>query len=66
MLSVQCQAFSSEGANSLNISQSQFPSLPLTCFFLIYWMQDNLKDKPSSLLSCQCGTFNVIPSEKNN
>lgn len=54
----------SEEMNALNASQSQLSSLPLACFFFIYWMQDNLQDIPSSLLPCQSETFNIIPSGK--
>lgn len=32
----------------------------LSYFFLTEWMQRNLKDIPSNLLSCRCETFNIL------
>lgn len=55
-----CSVCSLSGINALNISQAQLAFLPFS--FLSYRMDtDNLKDMPSSLLSCQCETFNIIP-----
>lgn len=36
----------------------------LSYFFLPEWMQGNLKDIPSNLLSCQCETFNILLCRK--
>lgn len=56
--------FPSKGIKVPNIGQSQLSSIPLICFLLLQWMQDNLKDITSSLLSCQSETFNKIPSRE--
>lgn len=36
----------------------------LSYFFLPEWMQGNLKDIPSNLLSCQCETLNILLCRK--
>lgn len=61
VLSIQCHA--SPLKEQVLWTSASLTSL-LTCFFLRKWMQDNLQDTPSSLLSRHCESFNIIPSEK--